>query len=49
MVEEGQRLDWIAYQEYGDAARWRYIAESNNLDDPDVLQPGQILKLIPLP
>lgn len=48
-VQEGQRLDWIAAQEYGDSAQWRYIAETNNLDDPDDLHPGQILKLLPLP
>jgi hypothetical protein len=48
-VQEGQRLDWIAYQEYGDPAEWRYIAETNNLDNPDALHPGQILKLVPLP
>ncbi len=49
VVEEGQRLDWIAHQEYGDSAQWRYIAETNNLDNPDTLYSGQILKLIPLP
>ena len=49
VVEEGQRLDWIAYQEYGDSARWRYIAETNNLDNPLDLRSGQVLKLIPLP
>jgi nucleoid-associated protein YgaU len=49
IVEEGQRLDWIAYQEYGDPAQWRFIAETNNLDNPDALYSGQILKLVPLP
>ncbi|HMQ52056.1 MAG TPA: peptidoglycan-binding protein [Anaerolineae bacterium] len=48
VVEEAQTLDWIAYQEYGDSAHWRHIAETNNLDDPEQLQPGQILKLTPL-
>jgi LysM repeat protein len=48
IVEEGQRLDWIAYQEYNDSAQWRYIAEVNNLNSPDIY-PGQVLKLIPLP
>jgi nucleoid-associated protein YgaU len=42
-------LDWIAYQEYGAPAYWRHIAETNNLDDPKALYPGQILKLVPLP
>ena len=48
IVEEGQRLDWIAYQEYNDPDQWRYIAETNHLDSPEVY-PGQVLKLIPLP
>jgi hypothetical protein len=48
IVEEGQRLDWIAYQEYHDSDQWRYIAETNHLDSPEVY-PGQVLKLIPLP
>lgn len=49
VVHEGQTLDWIAYQEYGDPAHWRYIAETNNLANPKDLRPGQILKLVPLP
>ncbi|MCB9079967.1 MAG: peptidoglycan-binding protein [Anaerolineaceae bacterium] len=48
IVHEGQSLDWIAYQEYGDPAYWRHIAETNQLANPMVLQPGQILKLTPL-
>jgi hypothetical protein len=48
-VLEGQRLDWIAYQEYGDAAHWRHIAETNDLAHPADLRPGQVLKLVPLP
>lgn len=46
IVQEGQRLDWIAYQEYGSSAMWRYIAEINKLDNPMQLRPGQILNLI---
>jgi nucleoid-associated protein YgaU len=49
IVVEGQTLDWIAYQEYGSPAAWRHIAETNSLDDPMNLTPGQILKLTPLP
>ena len=48
VVSEGERLDWIAYQEYGDAAHWRHIAQTNNLSNPFDLRPGQILKLTPL-
>ena len=49
VVVEGQRLDWIAYKEYGDPAHWRHIAQTNNLTNPFDLRPGQILKLVPLP
>jgi nucleoid-associated protein YgaU len=49
VVHEGQTLDWIAYQEYGDPACWRHIAETNNLPNPRDLRPGQVLKLTPLP
>jgi nucleoid-associated protein YgaU len=48
VVRGEERLDWIAYQEYGDAAHWRHIAEVNNLDNPFNLQAGQILRLTPL-
>jgi hypothetical protein len=49
VVEEGQTLDWIAYQEYGDSGCWRHIAETNNLADPRELHSGQVLRLVPLP
>lgn len=45
LVREGQRLDWIAYQEYGDPSLWRYLARANDLDDPFDLRPGQVLDL----
>ena len=48
-VVEGQTLDWIAYEEYGDPAQWRHIAVTNNLMNPKDLRAGQILKLVPLP
>ncbi len=49
VVHEGDRLDWIAYREYGDAALWRHIAATNNLANPQDLRPGQVLQLVPLP
>lgn len=49
VVHEGETLDWIAYQEYGNPAHWHHIAETNNLDNPRDLQSGQVLKLVPLP
>ena len=48
-VVEGQTLDWIAYQEYGDSSAWRHIAQTNNLRNPRDLRPGMVLKLVPLP
>jgi len=48
VVVEGQTLDWIAYQEYGDSSAWRHIAQVNNLKNPMQLRSGQILKLTPL-
>ncbi|MCL4831774.1 MAG: LysM peptidoglycan-binding domain-containing protein [Caldilineaceae bacterium] len=47
-VLEGETLDWIAFQEYGSAAAWRHIAETNNLDDPLAVRAGQVLRLVPL-
>lgn len=40
VVRDGDSLQSIAYRHYGDAARWRLIAESNGIDDPMVLQRG---------
>ncbi|MBN1261980.1 MAG: hypothetical protein JXB35_14975 [Anaerolineae bacterium] len=48
IVHEGERLDWIAYKEYGNPAAWRHIAEVNGIDDPLSLRSGQVLKLTPL-
>jgi hypothetical protein len=49
VVTEGETLDWIACQEYGDSAQWRHIAQANDLLNPRDLQSGQLLKLTPLP
>ncbi len=43
IVHAGQRLDQIAYEEYGDARFWRLLAEANDLDDPFHLRDAQIL------
>lgn len=47
LVRQGERLDLIAYEAYGDAAAWRYIAQINNLGNPQRLSAGQILRLPP--
>jgi hypothetical protein len=48
VVRSGDRIDNIAGDEYGDAGKWRPIAEANNLDDPKQLEPGRILIIPPL-
>jgi nucleoid-associated protein YgaU len=47
-VLPGETLDLIAYRELGDAARWHHIAETNGLDDPWALRPGQRLAIVPV-
>lgn len=44
-VREGDRIDQIAYQSYGDARYWRQLANANHLDNPRRLRPGQVLVL----
>jgi hypothetical protein len=43
VVQAGERLDWIAYREYGDSTMWRIIAQENGLIRPRSLRPGQKL------
>ena len=46
LVVEGDRLDLIAYREYGDSELWWAIAEVNSeLDVPDPLPPGFVLRV----
>jgi len=47
-VKQGETLDWIAFEEYGDANKWRFLADINKLDDPMLLEPGRILAIAPL-
>lgn len=44
-VVAGDRLDTIAYAVYGNAAKWRTIAEYNRVDNPMALRPGQLLTI----
>ncbi|MFG2146267.1 LysM peptidoglycan-binding domain-containing protein [Streptomyces sp. NPDC048696] len=41
----GDTLASLAWREYGDATRWRTIAEANAIDDPMRLRPGTELLL----
>jgi hypothetical protein len=45
IVNSQQRLDQIAFEEYGDARYWRVLAEANQIDDPFQLQDGQMLAI----
>ena len=46
-VEPGDSLSRIADQFYGDPDRFRiiFVANRNQLDDPDVIVPGQVLRI----
>ena len=47
LVSEGDRLDVIAYEVYGDPAWWRPLAEANGLRNPRALDVGSVLMLPP--
>ena len=48
-VERGDTLSHIAKQFYGKAGAWNRIFQANRdqLDDPDLIQPGQVLRIPP--
>lgn len=48
IVQAGERIDLIAYEEYEDATQWRRIADANGLTHPLRLRPGQRLVVPPL-
>jgi hypothetical protein len=48
VVREGERIDVIASEEYGDAAFWPAIARANRLARPRLLVPGTLLVIPPL-
>ena len=48
IVQAGERIDLIAYEEYEDATQWRRIANANGLTHPLRLRPGQRLVVPPL-
>ena len=47
IVVKGDSLSKIAKREYGDANKWRTIYEANKdlINDPDLIYPGQELKI----
>jgi nucleoid-associated protein YgaU len=46
-VRKGDSLSKIAKREYGDAQQWHRIYEANRdiIDNPDLIQPGQVLQI----
>ncbi|MGD2205799.1 MAG: LysM peptidoglycan-binding domain-containing protein [Anaerolineae bacterium] len=48
IVARGETLPQIAYDAYRDAAKWRLIAEANNILRPRDLEPGTVLELPPV-
>lgn len=48
-VQKGDTLSHIAKQFYGKASKWNAIFDANRdqLDDPDRIQPGQVLRIPP--
>jgi nucleoid-associated protein YgaU len=49
VVKAGDSLSKIAKREYGDANAWKAIFEANRdqIKDPNLIQPGQKLKIPP--
>jgi LysM repeat protein len=46
-VKPGDTLSHIAHEVYGKASRWHAIFEANRdqIQDPDLIRPGQVLQL----
>jgi len=49
VVKQGDNLSKIAKQEYGNANEWRRIYDANRdlIKNPDLIHPGQTLKIPP--
>jgi nucleoid-associated protein YgaU len=47
VVQRGDSLSKIAKNEYGDVNKWKLIFEANKdqIKNPDLIQPGQTLKI----
>lgn len=48
IFKESDSLWKFAADEYGDAGRWRFIAEANNIDNPRAVEPGREIIIPPL-
>ena len=49
LIKEGDTIDWIAFEEYGDSSMWRFIADTNEMDNPHKLMPGRMIAIAPQP
>lgn len=48
-IKAGDSLTKIAIKIYGDANKWRELADLNGIADPSKIKVGQVLKLMPKP
>ena len=44
-VEEGDHLWGIAVRAYGDGYQWTQLAQVNNISNPDIIDPGDVLTI----
>lgn len=47
-VQQGETLDVIAFNEYGDSNKWRFLADINSLENPMKLRAGQMIAIAPI-
>ena len=47
-IKEGDSIWFLAFEEYGNPAQWRVIANHNGLENPRLMAPGTQLELPPL-
>jgi len=47
MVSEGETITDIAAEGGGDGSDWRSVAESNGIDDPEAIAPGDVINMEP--
>jgi len=47
VVQPGDTIGLIAYKHYENPRSWRLIADTNGLDNPKDLRPGQVLEIVP--
>jgi len=45
VVVDGDSLQGVAHRVYGDATKWRSIAEANGIDDPMALRRGMVISI----